>query len=39
MNSKRKNQMQEEARKHISENFSNQKMLQKTIEFYQQILK
>jgi glycosyltransferase involved in cell wall biosynthesis len=33
-----KAKMQEDAAKHISENFSNQKMLQKTIEFYQQIL-
>jgi glycosyltransferase involved in cell wall biosynthesis len=33
-----KKKMQEDATKHITENFSNQKMLQKTIEFYQQIL-
>jgi glycosyltransferase involved in cell wall biosynthesis len=38
MEETKKSQMQEDAIKHITENFSNQKMLQKTIEFYQQIL-
>jgi len=38
MGKSEKEHMQQSAIKHITENFSNQKMLDKTIEFYKQIL-